>query len=273
MTVKMAEWQECMEFAVLVARKAGATPVHTLNQPYSSLSTKTKELSKDTRVKIVGLQKVGMGYRTIIKQLAHVQVRLKFSSDHLDEPEDAWEKVMWSDETKINSTRRVLRKKDEYNSQVHPPHHPGDEDEDEVRRGEFYHRVLTRYALSNSVLETIIGISPPSSGTLLLIFGCTHWLERRSVTAVVFVAFGTSVPDTFASKVAATQDVYADASIGNVTGSNAVNVFLGIGIAWSVAAIYWFFPGTRIPCAGRHLSLLRNPLYHLCICLHQRLAV
>lgn len=37
--------------------------------------------------------------------------------------------------------------------------------------------------------------------------------------------------DTFASKVAAIQDQYADASIGNVTGSNAVNVFLGIGVS------------------------------------------
>lgn len=46
-------------------------------------------------------------------------------------------------------------------------------------------------------------------------------------------------PDTFASKTAAIEDEYADNSIGNVTGSNAVNVFLGIGIAWSMAAIYW----------------------------------
>lgn len=45
--------------------------------------------------------------------------------------------------------------------------------------------------------------------------------------------------DTFASKVAAIQDQYADASIGNVTGSNAVNVFLGIGVAWTLAAVYW----------------------------------
>ena len=45
--------------------------------------------------------------------------------------------------------------------------------------------------------------------------------------------------DTFASKTAAIQDETADASVGNVTGSNAVNVFLGIGIAWSMAAIYW----------------------------------
>lgn len=44
--------------------------------------------------------------------------------------------------------------------------------------------------------------------------------------------------DTFASKVAAINDRYADSSIGNVTGSNAVNVFLGIGIAWTIAAVY-----------------------------------
>ena len=49
--------------------------------------------------------------------------------------------------------------------------------------------------------------------------------------------------DTFASKVAAVGDQYADASIGNVTGSNAVNVFLGIGIAWTIAAIYWAVAG------------------------------
>ena len=46
---------------------------------------------------------------------------MKFAKDHLDDPEEEWEKVMWSDKTKIelfglNSTRRVWRKKkDEYN--------------------------------------------------------------------------------------------------------------------------------------------------------------
>lgn len=44
--------------------------------------------------------------------------------------------------------------------------------------------------------------------------------------------------NTFASKVATINDETADGSIGNVTGSNSVNVFLGIGLAWSVAAIY-----------------------------------
>merc|ERR1719215_1244150 len=62
---------------------------------------------------------------------------------------------------------------------------------------------------------------------------------KDSVNAIAFVALGTSVPDTFASKTAAIEDETSDASVGNVTGSNAVNVFLGIGIAWSMAAIYW----------------------------------
>uniref|UniRef100_A0A3B3HWA1 Solute carrier family 8 member 1a n=1 Tax=Oryzias latipes TaxID=8090 RepID=A0A3B3HWA1_ORYLA len=88
----------------------------------------------------------------------------------------------------------------------------------------------------------VIGLLTAWIGDLASHFGCTIGL-KDSVTAVVFVALGTSVPDTFASKVAAIQDQYADASIGNVTGSNAVNVFLGIGVAWSIAAIYHYSQG------------------------------
>ncbi|KAJ8007811.1 hypothetical protein DPEC_G00098060 [Dallia pectoralis] len=85
---------------------------------------------------------------------------------------------------------------------------------------------------------SLIGVLTAVTGDLASHFGCTVGL-KDSVTAVVFVALGTSVPDTFASKVAAIQDQYADASIGNVTGSNAVNVFLGIGVAWTIAAVFW----------------------------------
>ncbi|XP_063295603.1 sodium/calcium exchanger 3 isoform X2 [Pelobates fuscus] len=99
----------------------------------------------------------------------------------------------------------------------------------------------------------IIGILTAIIGDLASHFGCTIGL-KDSVTAVIFVAFGTSVPDTFASKVAATQDVYADASIGNVTGSNAVNVFLGIGLAWSVAAIYWAYKGQEFHVSAGTLA-------------------
>ncbi|GAA6223579.1 sodium/calcium exchanger 2-like [Lates japonicus] len=89
---------------------------------------------------------------------------------------------------------------------------------------------------------SVIGILTAIIGDLASHFGCTVGL-RDTVTAVVFVALGTSIPDTFASKVAAMQDQHADASVGNVTGSNAVNVFLGIGVAWSVAAVYWKIKG------------------------------
>lgn len=54
----------------------------------------------------------------------------------------------------------------------------------------------------------------------------------------MYICVNVCISDTFASKVAALHDKHADASIGNVTGSNAVNVFLGIGVAWSIAAIY-----------------------------------
>nr|XP_023399817.1 sodium/calcium exchanger 2 [Loxodonta africana] len=88
----------------------------------------------------------------------------------------------------------------------------------------------------------VIGLLTALIGDLASHFGCTVGL-KDSVNAVVFVALGTSIPDTFASKVAALQDQCADASIGNVTGSNAVNVFLGLGVAWSVAAVYWAAQG------------------------------
>jgi len=82
-----------------------------------------------------------------------------------------------------------------------------------------------------------IGVCTAIVGDVASHLGCTIGL-KDTVTAITFVALGTSVPDTFASKVAAVQDEYADSSIGNVTGSNGVNVFLGIGVAWSMAAIY-----------------------------------
>lgn len=70
------------------------------------------------------------------------------------------------------------------------------------------------------------------------LFGCVANV-KDAVTAISFVALGTSMPDFFASKSAALSDDNADASIVNVTGSNSVNVFLGIGVPWTLAAIRW----------------------------------
>ena len=64
--------------------------------------------------------------------------------------------------------------------------------------------------------------------------------SQDEVTAITFVALGTSLPDTFASKSAAINEKYADNAVGNVTGSNSVNVFLGLGIPWLIAAIYHY---------------------------------
>merc|ERR1719473_1404654 len=74
------------------------------------------------------------------------------------------------------------------------------------------------------------------------LFGCAAGIPDN-ITAISVVALGTSLPDLFASKTAATQDEWADASIVNVTGSNSVNVFLGIGLPWLMAALYWKLMG------------------------------
>jgi len=97
---------------------------------------------------------------------------------------------------------------------------------------------------------SILGIGALTAliGDLSSHLGCSIGL-KDSVTAIAFVALGTSIPDTFASKVAAVQDEYADASVGNVTGSNAVNVFLGIGIAWTMAAFYHGFIKDTTGCS------------------------
>ena len=39
------------------------------------------------------------------------------------------------------------------------------------------------------------------------------------------------------------EDPTADAAIINVTGSNSVNVFLGLGLPWTVAAVIWAVRG------------------------------
>ena len=69
------------------------------------------------------------------------------------------------------------------------------------------------------------------------VLGCLLNIEKM-VTAITIVALGTSLPDLFASKTAAINEKYADDAGGNVTGSNSVNVFLGMGIPWFLAVCY-----------------------------------
>ena len=111
--------------------------------------------------------------------------------------------------------------------------------------------------------KVLFSMNPPAhyGGGWPSFFGCLFWIAivtvivaeianlmgcvlgiLPGVTAITFVAIGTSIPDTFASKIAAQQERYADEAIGNVTGSNSVNVFLGLGLPWIIGTIhatYW----------------------------------
>lgn len=111
------------------------------------------------------------------------------------------------------------------------------------------------------VAITFIGFLTAIVGDMAALLGCCMGIEDY-ITAMTFVAIGTSLPDTFASKTAAREDPFADASIGNITGSNSVNVFLGLGLPWTIGSIYWSVGSEADPKwlakygpAGPHASL------------------
>lgn len=84
----------------------------------------------------------------------------------------------------------------------------------------------------------LIGVVTTIVGEVATVLGCVINL-KPAVTGITIVAMGTSLPDTFASMTAARTSANADSAIGNVTGSNSVNVFLGMGLPWLIATIYW----------------------------------
>ena len=90
-----------------------------------------------------------------------------------------------------------------------------------------------------------IGILTAIVEQVAKLFGC-YINMPEAVNGITFVAIGTSLPDTFASKTAATGSEFADAAIGNITGSNSVNVFLGLGIPWLIC-VYWWRNNWNVP--------------------------
>ena len=112
------------------------------------------------------------------------------------------------------------------------------------------------------VTLALIGLLTALIGDLAAHMGCCMGITP-AITAITFVALGTSLPDTFASRTAAQNEPYADASIGNITGSNSVNVFLGLGLPWMAAAVYWWYVGiTNGPAAaGWHERYRDAPWY------------
>jgi solute carrier family 8 (sodium/calcium exchanger) len=110
-----------------------------------------------------------------------------------------------------------------------------------------------------------IGIVTALIGEFAALLGCTIEL-KQSLTAISIVALGTSLPDTFASRQAAMQSPSADVAIGNVTGSNSVNVFLGLGIPWMIGSIYYSSePGVfLVSKEGLSFSVLLYIITSLC---------
>jgi solute carrier family 8 (sodium/calcium exchanger) len=108
----------------------------------------------------------------------------------------------------------------------------------------------------------MIGFVTAFVGDLAAHLGCSIGISD-GLTAITVVALGTSLPDTFASKQAAMEDPYADASVGNVTGSNSVNVFLGLGLPWTLGAIYWEYVigGPNEEWLNRPISLSSDETY------------
>jgi hypothetical protein len=103
----------------------------------------------------------------------------------------------------------------------------------------------------------LIGLVTAFIGDLAELFGCVLDIPD-SITAITFVALGTSMPDLFASQSAATQDPTADASIVNVTGSNSVNVFLGLGMPWTLGAVYWMVVDADADWSSRYPEVSKS---------------
>ena len=81
----------------------------------------------------------------------------------------------------------------------------------------------------------LVGAITAIVGDVAELLGCVLSIPP-AITAITLVALGTSVPDTFASVTAAQGSEYADSAVGNVTGSNSVNIFLGLGLPWVICA-------------------------------------
>ncbi|KAK3558597.1 hypothetical protein QTP86_021668, partial [Hemibagrus guttatus] len=83
--------------------------------------TKVTKATISNTLRCQGLKSCSARRVPLLKPV-HVRARLKFAREHLDDPEEDWENVIWSDETKIelfakNSTCRVWRRK---NAELHP---------------------------------------------------------------------------------------------------------------------------------------------------------
>jgi len=214
---------------------------------YSELDAKSpEELTEEEKIALLGRPCLGANTR--------IQIRIKESKEFKNSVDKMMQKA--NNSMVVGSSSWLDQFSEAFTVQA------DDDDEEEGEEGEEKMPSCGDYIMHFLTLpwKLIFAFIPPTgiyNGyptfviSILFIGACTAVIGdvaghlgcfinlKDGVNAIAFVALGTSVPDTFASKTAAIEDETADASVGNVTGSNAVNVFLGIGIAWTMAAVYW----------------------------------
>merc|ERR1712128_392819 len=216
---------------------------------YSELDGKTpEELTEEEKIALLGRPCLGANTR--------IQIRIKESKEFKNSVDKMMQKANHS--MMAGSSSWLEQFSDAFTVQAEDDDEEGEEGEEAEEKmpscGDYIMHFLTLpwklifafipppaiYGGYATFVISIgfIGLCTAVIGDVAGRLGCFINL-KDCVNAIAFVALGTSVPDTFASKTAAIEDETADASVGNVTGSNAVNVFLGIGIAWTMAAVYW----------------------------------
>merc|ERR1712033_16718 len=232
---------------------------------YSELDAKNpEELTEEEKIALLGRPCLGANTR--------IQIRIKESKEFKNSVDKMMQKA--NNSMMVGSSSWLDQFSEAFTVQA------GDDDDEEGEDGEEKMPSCGDYIMHFLTLpwKIIFATIPPTAimagyPTFVISIGfvglCTAVIGdvaghlgcfinlKDCVNAIAFVALGTSVPDTFASKTAAIEDETADASVGNVTGSNAVNVFLGIGIAWTMAAIYWEAQGQvfKVPVGSLGFSV------------------
>ena len=87
----------------LVTRKVMQKPFRTRAELQRDLQAADADVSQDTIGR--ALDRVGIHShsprKTLLLKTRYVNARLKFAREHLEKPADFWDKILWSDETKL----------------------------------------------------------------------------------------------------------------------------------------------------------------------------
>ncbi|KAK7592838.1 hypothetical protein V9T40_007590 [Parthenolecanium corni] len=104
---------------------------------------------------------------------------------------------------------------------------------------------------------TLIGIITTIIQDLATVFGCLIGLDD-TMTAITIVALGTTLPDILGARMVTRAEEHADGALIHISGSIAVNVLIGVGVPWFVAALWHRGHGSvfRVPAVGLGFSVL-----------------